>query len=79
MACSMEAITTNLVFGVEFFWDSVEIGFFRHSLMKSGVEDSYVFYFEEKLLCSFNASEICWIMKRGKTGELLDFFEDFLI
>lgn len=54
MAGSVEAIAADMVFSVKFLRNGIEIGFFRHCLVKSGIENSYLFGFWQEFLAGFD-------------------------
>lgn len=74
VACTMEAISSYFVFFVIFIRKSVQISFFRHCLMESGIKYTYHRYARHQFFTCVNADQVGRIVQRRK---LVAFFYCF--
>ena len=56
VACSVETVTSYLVFLIIFIWQTIKISLLWHGLMESGIKHTYHWYTRHKFLTYTNTN-----------------------
>ena len=79
VAGTVRAVATQAVFFIQFMWNSVGVGMFRHGLVEGGVEYDNVRQAFENGLCSAQTQEVRRVVQRSERNTFFDAGDNFVI
>ena len=72
VACSVETVSSDLVFLIILMRQTVKICLLRHCLMKSGIEYANHRHVRHQFLAGIDTDQVCRVVKRCKIVALFD-------
>ena len=79
VAGTVRAVATQAVFFIQFMWNSVGVGMFRHGLVEGGVEYDNVRQTFENALCGTQTQEVRRVVQRSERNTFFDAGDNFVV